>query len=296
MKSNLHILPILSGTLLILSVASGCSKSKPSVDVSKLPEDVKPTASAIVADSAPQFASAVNYPLERPYPLPDIKDSAEMVRYYPTLIDDSIKSVVTQSPDSLWAEDGWRGWTLDQGEYFWIDAGKVYKVNYISRREKDILDSLRSEEISTLDPSLRKGWVPVLCIIDSTSGKIFRIDSDETITPPQYRLAGYSEDSDLSGLPSLVLYGNLDVDGTMETRLFHFEDSVGTQATYSPDIISEEDTVQEIQVLRHGKRHHYKVKPGYWLDQIRRRNSYNDKTADNVGAISSDIIVTDTLQ
>lgn len=270
--SKLHILPVLSGSLLFLSVIAGCSRPHSGADPSELPDDVKPAASAIIADSATKFAAAINYPLERPYPLPNIKDSAEMVKYYPILVDDSLKTKVKDSPDSLWTEIGWRGWTLDDGSYLWIDAGKVYQVNYISKRENQLLDSLRNEEISSLDPSLRSGWVPVLCITDSVSGKIFRIDSDESVSPPQYRLAGYASDSDLSGLPTMVLYGIMDVEGSMGNRNYHFEDSIGNKADFSPDIVSEEDTVPELYLVSHGKLKNYKVKPGYWLEHIRKSN------------------------
>lgn len=301
MKSKFKIFSIFSSSLLLISAAAGCSDSKKNVDHSGLPEDVKPAALAIITDSAQQFAAAVNYPLERPYPLQDIIDSAEMVKYYPTLVDDSLKNKVLFSPDSLWTENGWRGWTLDNGEYLWIDAGKVYQFNYISKREKVVLDSLRNEEITSLDPSLRKGWTPVLCIIDSIKGKIFRIDSDETGFAPNYRLAGYSTDMDLSGLPSIVLYGNVDMEGSMETRLYHFEDSIGNKADYSPDIISDEDTVQVIQIIRHGEKKRYKVKRGYWLEILKRKDKQNqqsskDNSSDFINTIPSLKIKQDTVK
>lgn len=270
--SKLHILPILSGSLISLGVIAGCSRPQTAPDHSSLPDDVKPAATAIIADSASQFAATINYPLQRPYPLPDIIDSAQMVNYYPIMVDDSLKNMVKESPDSLWNEEGWRGWTLDDGSYLWIDSGKVYQINYISKRENQLLDSLRREEIATLDPSLRSGWIPVLCVIDSVNDRIFRIDSDETVTPPQYRLAGYSSGTDLSGIPTMVLYGTLDLDGSMANRFYHFEDSVGNQADFSPDIVSEEDTVPELYLVTRGKHKTFKVKPGYWLDHIRKGN------------------------
>lgn len=286
--SKLHILPILSGSLISLGVIAGCARPQAGADHSDLPDDVRPAATAIIADSAPQFAATINYPLERPYPLPDIIDSAQMVSYYPIMVDDSLKSMVKDSPDSLWTELGWRGWTLDDGSYLWIDAGKVYQVNYVSKRENQLLDSLRREEIASLDPSLRTGWLPVLCIIDSVGGKIFRIDSDETSDPPQYRLAGYASGTDLSGVPTMILYGKLDVDGSMANRFYHFEDSIGTQADFSPDIISEEDTVPELYVVRHGKHKIYKVKPGYWLEQIRKASGNDSDPSEYSDSISID--------
>lgn len=297
--SKLRILPIISGSLLILSILAGCSKPKAEPDHSSLPDDVKPAATAIITDSASKFASSVSYPLQRPYPLPDIKDSADMVKYYPTLVDDSLKNMVKTSPDSLWTEIGWRGWTLDDGSYLWIDAGKVYKINYISKRENQMLDSLRNEEIASLDPSLRNGWMPVLCIIDSVSGRIFRIDSDSTVQPPKYRLAGYASGADLSGAPSMTLYGSLDVEGSMENRFYHFEDAEGNQADFSPDLVSDEDTVPEILLVTHGKTKRYKVKQGYWLDHVKQHSAEptlkgEKDSTDSV--IIHELLITDSIQ
>ncbi|MBD5298417.1 MAG: hypothetical protein HDS22_00355 [Bacteroides sp.] len=269
--SKLYTLPLIAGALVIVAAVGGCTRPKEEIDHDNLPEDVKEAAMAIIVDSPAKFASAVNYPLPRPYPLHDIKDSAEMVGYYNTLVDDSLKHKVKQTPDSLWQSVGWRGWTLDDGSYLWIDEGKVYQVNYLSKRENELLDSLRTEEISSLQPDMRPGWIPVLCIIDSVNNEIFRIDSDETLSPPQYRLAGYGSDADLSGTPSIVLYGNLDYEGSMAVRYYHFEDSIGNSADYSPDIVSEEDTIPEFELTHSGKVKKVKVRPGYWLDHIKSR-------------------------
>lgn len=267
--SKLHILPIIAATTIPLAIIAGCSRPQKEADHANLPEEVKPVATAILTDSASSFASTVNYPLSRPYPLHDIKDSTEMVEYYPILVDDSLKTKIKNSPDSLWKKDGWAGWTLENGSYLWIDEKMVYQVNYISVRESELLDSLRHEEISSLEPSMQEGWVPELCIIDSISGEVFRIDSDKTSAPPRFRLAGYAAGIDLSGEPSIMLYGYLDTEGTMENRYYHFRDSVGTTAEYSPDITSDDEQTPEIHIMKHGKSHRYKVRPGYWLDHIK---------------------------
>ena len=93
-----------------------------------LPQEIREIAIAIIKDSPQEFASVISYPIERPYPLKNVKDSTEMVKYYPTLMDDTIKKAVKESPDSAWQYCGWRGWTLNNGSYFWIDDGKIYEV------------------------------------------------------------------------------------------------------------------------------------------------------------------------
>lgn len=271
MKSTRNILPLLLFAAVAASSLCGCSgkSDKKEVSHSNLPEDVKPVAIAILNDSPSEFASAVSYPVQRPYPLKNVNDSAEMVKYYNTLVDDSLKNKIKQSPDTLWQEEGWRGWTFDNGSYFWIDSGKVYEIGYVSKREAQMLDSLRHQEISTLEPSMRKGWIPVICVIDIAEGDVFRIDTDTVTEPPKYRLARYAPGTDLSGVPTIVLYGTLDTEGTMNNRYYHFSDSIGNDADYMPDL--EEDTVPTIEMRKNGLVKKYPVKPGYWLDTIAAR-------------------------
>ncbi|MEZ3551994.1 MAG: hypothetical protein K1W02_14960 [Muribaculaceae bacterium] len=269
MKTIRNILPILFSVGIFGVLVIGCKgKKSPDPDHSNLPEDVKPVALAILADSAESFAASVNYPLQRPYPIKDIKDSTEMVKYYPTLIDKEFKEKVHQSPDSLWEQVGWRGWTLGNGEYLWIDGGKIYVMDYVSKREQEMLDSLRKEEIATLDPSMRKGWTPVMCVIDTLNGDIFRIDIDSVNESPVYRLSGYRASANLSGRPSLMLYGNLETEGTMSVRFYHFSDSIGNDANYSPDAI-EDDSIPSIEMSKKGKAKRIPVRPTYWLDHIK---------------------------
>lgn len=265
MKSKKYMFLPLSA-IMIATALAGCSgHSKKEIAHDSMPDEVKTVAIAIIGDSPQQFASAVNYPIERPYPLRDVKDSIQMVKYYPTLIDDSLKSIVNESPDSLWRQEGWRGWTLDDGSLLWIDNGKVYSIDYVSQRENEMLDSLRREEISTLARNLRQGWVPVVCVVDSIDGIIFRIDSEENVDSAKMRLAGYEHHKSLSEMPTLLLYGNMETEGSMNTRFYHFRDSIGNSAEYSPDVF-DNDTVPVIEVNHRGKYKRYKVKKAYWLD------------------------------
>lgn len=279
--------PLFLGISIIIITFTGCSGNK-ETEHKNLPEDVKPVAEAILNNSPSQFAGAVSYPIERPYPLPSVNDSAEMVDYYSTLVDNNLKEKIEHSPDSLWQLDGWRGWTFDDGSYLWIDNGKIYAIDYISQREEIMLDSLRGKELESLDPSMRTGWTPVMCVIDSVYGDIFRIDSDSTKQPTLYRLAGYVAGSNLSGKPSVMLYGSLNEQGSAGSRLFHFADSVGTIADYIPDIL-DPDSVPVIEISYHGKMQRYHVRPSRWLNHISPQIS-DDNTEVNDSAVH----ITDT--
>lgn len=266
-----HMLPAIAAAVVMVAMVTACSGNtadKPH----NFPVEVKEVAESIMSDSAPAFASSVTYPLDRPYPLKNIADSAEMVKYYPVMVDDSLRNAVHEAPDSLWSPVGWRGWTLGDGRYFWIDGGRIYAMNYLSRRERFMLDSLRRAEIATLDPSMRTGWTPVGCVVDSVSGTLFRIDSrpDSVQGTELYRLALYNSDRPLDGAPSMVLYGRVDIEGSMGNRFYHFADSTGTvEADYSPDIVSDTDTVPVVEVGPRHRPHRYHARPAYWLDHVK---------------------------
>lgn len=253
--------------VMVAGMLASCSDKKKK-NLENVPDEVKPVAEAIISDSPAEFAHVVSYPVTRPYPLRDVEDSSQMVKYYPTLMDNNIRKAVEEAPDSAWQQEGWRGWTLGNGSYFWIDAGKIYEINYISDREHSMLDSLQKVEISSLEPSMQIGWQPVMCVTDSATGAIFRIDSQDDTNPPIYRLAGYSAGSDLSGTPAIVLYGYLELEGSMGNRFYTFSDEDGTTAMYAPDLCADDES-PEIEIDRKGVSKRYKAKPGYWLDHVK---------------------------
>lgn len=267
MNTKVKILILLPLSFSLLSCNS--KKEKEKIARPDLPQEVRPIAEAIENESPEQFAASVTYPIERPYPLHNVNDSAEMVSYYKEMVDAPLKKAVKEQPDSAWQQEGWRGWTLDNGAYFWIDAGKIYEVTYLSAKENRMLDSLQHEEISTLQVSLQKDWRPVACITDSISGTIFRIDTRDGTEPPVYRLAGYTAETDLSGEPSLILYGTLELEGSMGNRYYRFSDDNGTTAEYTPDV-ADEDEKPQIEIDRRGKAKKYMAKPSYWLDHIKK--------------------------
>lgn len=265
---------LIVGSVILSTIIGGCSR--PADNTPSYPEEVKSVADALLADSAAAFASAVNYPLDRPYPLHSIDDSVQMVQYYPTMIDDSLRRAVSSAPDSLWSLAGWRGWTLD--EYFWIDSGKIYSMDYLSQGEKQLLDSLRSMEIATLIPAMRYGWQPVTCMVDSSAETVFRIDrfiDDPDSIPADsslYRLAVYLI-TRLDSVPDQLLYGHLDPEGSMGSRIYHFGDTNDISADFIPDLL--DDPAPVLVITHKGHSRAYNAQRSYWLDLIRPLHSSN---------------------
>ena len=104
------------------------------------------------ADPRKPFPLTIDYPLERPYPLPAIVTPEQMADYYPLILDDSLLRVLATAS---WHPDGWRGLTLADGQYAYIDSTLLYSLPYLSARERHLRDSLIRREIATLHPSQR---------------------------------------------------------------------------------------------------------------------------------------------
>ncbi len=271
MKTTLLILPLACA----LSVAA-CSDKKSRIERPDLPPEVRPVAECILNDDSVEFAELMYYPIARPYPLRDVENKEAMTGYYSTLVDQNLKQTIAQAPDTAWHEDGWRGTTLDDGQYMHIDNGRVYSIEYVSQRESEMLDSLRTAELQTLSPALRDGWIPAACVVDTVNRVIFRIDLKRDTDPQVYRLAGYTAEDDLSGQPTLTLYGTLELEGSMGNRFYHFSDREGTTAEYQPDQCDSTD-VPGISIDRNGRRRTYRAKPGYWLDHIDHRTEQSPR-------------------
>ena len=217
---------------------SGSEEAAAILNSDSIPSDVKSVVRAIAENDSDSFAKLVNYPLERPYPLHDITDSEEMKAYYSTLVDDSMRNAVTRSHVSDWESDGWRGWTVSDGNYIWIDS-LVYDVNYVSKKEKREQKRLIDAEIASLPPELRKGgWKPERCIKGVNHRRVARIDS-KTVQKADtniYRIAVFDSITPASIHPSIVMQGYRAVEGTSETEYYIFSDGKGTRAIFETNI------------------------------------------------------------
>lgn len=173
---------------------------------------------AILNNDKSDVASRVNYPVYRVYPLRDIKDSAQMVRYFDVIFDDSIKNVLRNMTVKSWDFHNYKGITFARGEYIWTEGSRITGINYYSEREQSMLDGLRKQEIASLDKSLQGDWFPVMCLRDIDDGTIFRVDSHNSDYSDNYgdeiRMVIYDEGKDLHGKPSRVLMGVYHIEGS----------------------------------------------------------------------------------
>ncbi len=249
------------------------------------PEELTTLGEQIAAGNAKAFAKACSYPIERPYPLRNIADTASMESYFPVMIDDSIKQVIKSADSSRWHNTGWRGWTLDNGEYLWWD-GDLYAVNYVSAAEKALLKRLADEEMESLAPELRKGWRPYFCLIGVDNGSIYRIDKSSadsvstgsvsdiateannayTDTDCTYRLLVYTKNSDLHTAPADSMCGTMNVEGSAGSRRLYFKNRRGHRAEFAMDI--SDDSSPAIVIVNRNDSASHPVEHVYWRDYL----------------------------
>ena len=167
------------------------------------------------ADPRKPFPLTIDYPLERPYPLPAIVTPEQMADYYPLILDDSLLRVLATAS---WHPDGWRGLTLADGQYAYIDSTLLYSLPYLSARERHLRDSLIRREIATLHPSQRHILAPIACYTDPSRHTLYRLDqlpATSFDTPaPLYRLTRYALPLRLNALPDLTLTGTAAPEGS----------------------------------------------------------------------------------
>lgn len=242
------------------------------------PPEVTDLIDAVSRNDALRFASAVSYPLTRPYPLRDVDDSVKMAIYYPVMVDDSLRNVLRRSRAREWSNNGWRGWTLADGRYLWIDE-KLYELNYVSSAERAMIVTLSNEEMASLLPEMRDGWRPVFCLHGLDNGSLYRVDAladapdpeaSPTDAPPAgegpFRLSIYHRGADLHGHPAASMRGRLETEGSSGIRTYFFEGRDGSRAYYVYDRVSDDEPLQIVMITSAGDSTAHRVERAYWRD------------------------------
>ena len=114
------------------------------------------------------FAKMVSYPLYRQYPLHDVEDEQQMVRYFDTLFDKQFRQQIAKLDSNSWDNVGWRGWMILDGKIWDVDPRIV--VNYSSPLEQRYAEYLKKKDMARLHSSLRGNWEPYYCFsLDGSS-------------------------------------------------------------------------------------------------------------------------------
>jgi len=216
----------------------------------------------------------MSYPIQRPYPLHNIKDSASLMNYFDTLVDDSLINILKNTKLSDWSEAGWQGFTFDDGKYFWFDGG-IVGWNYISAKENQLLYSQIQKEWATLPESLKgEDWTVYDCLIPEEGPyQVIRLDCRPNYDEEdQYRLSFYKKGAPLvQSEPDIVMLGRCDIQESGETQIFsfHSEDNSKTaDFIYSPVTYLDEEGM-ELNLNSKKGTETFTVRFGYWLDLIK---------------------------
>lgn len=241
---------------------SGSSVKQSLPDLSSLPDNVAGVSISVYNNDSVAFASLVQYPLSRPYPLRDIADSAQMVAYYPIMVDDSLRSMAVNA-DPGWSEYGWRGWALDDGAV-WVGEDGIYAVPYMSEAEKKNYDALVEKEMATLPADMQKGYVPVGCFREINGTTVYRIDRKEGTD--SYRLAVYGKGA-VRTAPDRVFTGKRVVEGSANNEHYSFSDGKA-DAVLVPEPMSY-DEMPSVWIGDVNNGAETAITPVYWLDLVR---------------------------
>lgn len=249
-------------TVLILLASCGSNGDEPQnqiADTLTMEQYHQQILSAIANGDKELFAEMVCYPLERNYPLPDIEDKQQMVRYFDTLFDMPFRKQIAQLDSNSWMNVGWRGYMILDGEIW--DTDPCIEVNYSSPLEQGYAEYLINKDTSRLHPSLRGNWKPFECfLLDGTHYRDFeyafaRVDisiEDDMEKEPSYRLALFKKGAKASDAPSLILYGIMEIEGSMQIVSFVF-DTDGYYAVITP--YDMEDGKSYFAMTMHGKKY-----------------------------------------
>lgn len=274
MKTNYNylLLPSLCMALVPLAGCGNNTSSSASASIfssDSIPQSVKELVKAVDKDDSVKFASLVSYPLARPYPLHDIENEQQMKSYYSVMVDDSLKRVIANSKADSWSDEAWRGWTLLDGQYVWLDAN-LYDVPYLSAREKQERDALVKQELQSLNPVLGHDWTPEFCLRSPLNGTFYRVDARRQDGIDKYRMAIYRKGVSLRDVPSQIIYGEKDEEGSADTPSYIFAGKNGEQIVFSPDDLGIDDGGgMQINITTPDSHQHIAVEKAYWLDYLK---------------------------
>lgn len=144
----------------------------------------------------------IAFPIKREYPLPDIKNEAELIYRYDELFDDSITNIIANSNvDKDWSRVGWRGFMLNGGGVWIQDVDyKLISINIQSKEEREKRRAIINYDKVSLHASLKEFESPVMVL--KTEKLYIRIDE---LKDEMYRYAVWPINSPLSSKPDLVI-------------------------------------------------------------------------------------------
>ena len=146
------------------------------------------------------ISKVITYPLNREYPIPSVKNEADLKKRFNQIFDKTIVDEISNSKIDQWSEVGWRGIMLNSGD-LWIESdGKIKALNYQSHFELTQKKNLIRNDKSKLHSSLKTFKSPTYKI--QTKSYLIRIDE---LANEKYRYASWKIGKSETSKPDLIL-------------------------------------------------------------------------------------------
>lgn len=195
--------------------------------------------SSIVNGDKETFASLVDYPIRRNYPLHNIENRQQMIDNFDLIFDTPFRNKLRTMDSNSCEEVGWRGNMLCDG-MLW--GCPVQVINYSSPMENRLRDKIIVAEMRALHPLLQGEWEPEdRLLLDNGKYGFARIDVREKGSSNYYRLTIFNMDAEVGDKPVLTLYGDCESHGTICNMVYDFSNDDGYKAVYEPENYPEND-------------------------------------------------------
>ena len=164
-----------------------------------------------------KITNKVIYPLNRKYPLPDIKTQNDFIAYYDTIFDDSLSTILT----SATSEENWvymkdKGVKLNSGIIWFSHDIDFSVINYMSKAEIIKRQQLIQNDRNNVHTSLRGFIEPVMKI--KTPRHIIRIDR---MNNNRFRYSAWTLDDSTSNKPKFIINQGLEIQSHSELCPFY---------------------------------------------------------------------------
>ena len=236
--------------LTVLLFIFGLTDSYSQLSKTEYEDVVKYFVECIKKTDIDRLDSIISYPIQRPYPIPPIRNKQELKNRYSEIFDDSLTTVIVKSNIKKdWSDAGWRGIMLNSG-VVWLDYdGRFITTNYTSDKEKAIEEKWIEYEKGLLYADLKEFKKPIHTI--ESDRFIVRVDLLEN---QEYRYASWSKDSDISDKPDLVINnGEWIPDGSGGNHHFTFTNGEYSYVIYVNVLGSDETPPFNLEVSKNDK-------------------------------------------
>lgn len=195
------------------------------------------------------ISKIISYPLNREYPIPSIKNEADLKKRFSQIFDQKIINEISNSKIDQWSKVGYRGIMFDDGN-LWIESdGKIIAINFESDFELNQRKSLINNDKKKLYSSLKSFNLPLYKF--KTKNHLIRVDQLEN---GKYRYVSWKTGKSESSKPDLILTnGELQFDGSGGNHTITFKKGEFNYKIYR-GIIGEKDAAEiSLTVEQDGK-------------------------------------------